>query len=186
MGGLIIAGLAALILFLFLKTKVSVSDEEIAELRAAEEAKKPSLEEEQKQANKRTLRTDKTTELLVQVMEDGSVDEIRQAMANGINIQQKLQDGQTLLMIAVKNNPNPEVVHFLLDQGIEVNAVDDNGQTALILATAFNPNPEIITTLLDSGADKTIKDKMNKIAADYISLNSSLSNTDIPALLKVD
>ena len=88
-------------------------------------------------------------------------------------------------MIAVKNNPSPEVVHFLLHEGIEVNDVDDKGQTALILAAAFNSNAEVITALLENGADKTIKDKHGKTAADYVVLNSSFFGTDVPNMLKI-
>ncbi len=195
--GLVIAGVAVVALLLFLKLNVSLSDEEIKEMKkikAEEKAKKakketeknkPVVMEEPKQPAKRVFRTDKATELLVQIMEDGSVKEIQQAMSNGINILQKLENNQNLLMIAVKNNPSTEVVHFLLDQGIEINDVDDNGQTALIMAAAFSPNPEVIKTLLDCGADKTIMDKSKKTAADYVVLNSSCFGTEVPALLKL-
>lgn len=204
MTGLVIAGIALLILIFFLKTNFSVSEEELEEVnrikaeekaqkaqkaqkaKLAKQAKKDNTaEEEPKHLAKRALRTDKATEMLVQIMEVGSVKEIRNAMKNGINILQKLEENQTLLMIAVKNNPDVNVVKFLLEQGIEINAADNNGQTALILATAFNSNPEIIKTLLENGADKTIKDKSNKIAADYVVLNSSFFGTEIPALLNV-
>ena len=198
MVGLVIAGVAVVILLVFLKLNVSLSDEELEEIKKMEAAKKAKKAEKEKEANKnkplfeeekqpakRVLRTDKATELLVQIMEDGSVKEIQQAMNNGINVLQKLENNQTLLMIAVKNNPSTEVVPFLLDQGIEINDVDDNGQSALILAAAFNPNPEVIKTLLDCGADKTIKDKSKKTAADYVVLNSSCFGTDVPALLKL-
>ncbi|MBR1945843.1 MAG: ankyrin repeat domain-containing protein [Alphaproteobacteria bacterium] len=195
--GLVIAGVAVVALLLFLKLNVSLSDEEIKEMKkikAEEKAKKakketeknkPVVMEEPKQPAKRVFRTDKATELLVQIMEDGSVKEIQQAMSNGINILQKLENNHNLLMIAVKNNPSTEVVHFLLDQGIEINDVDDNGQTALIMAAAFSPNPEVIKTLLDCGADKTIMDKSKKTAADYVVLNSSCFGTEVPALLKL-
>jgi len=186
MAGLIVAGLALVVLILFfvLKSKLSLSDEELKEFKGilSPEEERRKAEEEERQ--RRKLNLSKAANLLVQVVEDGSVAEIQQAIANGINILQKLENNQTLLMIAVKNNPSPEVVQFLLDEGIEINDVDDSGQTALILAAAFNSNPEVITTLLDNGADKTITDKSGKTAADYVALNSSFFGTDIPSLLK--
>ena len=191
MVGLVIAGIAALVLLVFLKSNFTITDDEKNAIAADDAAKQKALEEEKAAAEKerlekrRRLKMDKSTDILVQVMEDGSVSEIRRAMSNGINVLQKLENNQNLLMIAVKNNQSTEVVHFLLEQGIEINDADDNGQTALILATAFNPNPEVIKTLLDCGADKTVKDKMNKTAADYVLLNTALFGTDIGELLKV-
>ena len=203
MTGLWVACIAGGLLFLLLKFNVSVSAEELEELdeiKKAEQAEKAAKaakakkekalkdkeenpEKETEKGQRRVIR-DRATELLVQVMEDGSVAEIQQAMSNGINILQKLENDQTLLMIAVKNNPSVEVVQFLLDQGIEINAVDGNGQTALILAAMFNTNPEVILTLLNNGADKTIKVKSKTTASDYVVLNSSFFGTDIPTLLK--
>ena len=196
MTGLVIAGIALVLLIAFLKLNTSLSEEEKEELEAEkilENSKKDKkktnnsieqLLEEEEEQRRRSIRLDRATEILVQVMEDGSVAEIQQAINNGIDILQKLPGNQNLLMIAVKNNPSTEVIQFLLDQGIEVNDVDDNGQTALILASAFNSNPEVVKVLLDNGADKTIRDKSRKTAADYVVLNTSYYGTDIPALLK--
>lgn len=191
MFGLVIAGIALVVLLVFLKLDFKVTDEEKDAIATDAANKKKATKEEKEAAEKerlekrRRLKMDKATEILVQVMEDGSVQEIQRAMSNGINVLQKLENNQNLLMIAVKNNQSTDVVRFLLDQGIEINDVDDNGQTALILATAFNPNPDVIKTLLDCGADKTIKDKMKKTAFDYVPLNTSLFGTDVGPLLKI-
>ena len=191
MTGLVIAGIALVVLLVFLKMDFSITEEEINMLNADKTARKRKLEKEKADAekeredNRRRVKSDKVTEMLVQVMEVGSVQEIQKAMKNGIDILQKLESNQNLLMLAVKNNPYPEVVNFLLDQGIEINDVDDNGQTALILAATFNPNPDVVKTLLDRGADKTIKDKMKKTAADYVPMNTSFFGTDVGTWLKI-
>ena len=54
-----------------------------------------------------------------------------------------------------------------------------------MLAATFNPDPDMVRILLDNGADKTIKDKNGKTAADYCALNFDLIGTDIPELLFV-
>ena len=197
MSGLYTAAIATvlLIVFLFIKPdpkKIAELEEKVGKIELSK-PKKPSprkLPQKQKteeagERSQRSLRTDKAIELLVQVMEDGDVVEIQKAMANGINLRQKLENNTTLLMIAVKHNESPAVVRFLLSQGIEINETNDNGQTALMMAATFNPNPEIVKELLNSGADKTIKDKNGKTASDYVILNSSLFGTDVPDLLKV-
>ena len=119
MAGFIIAGIAALILVIVLKVKVSLSEEELQEIGKAKNTQK------EKERSARSLNTSRAADLLIQVLEEGTVDEIKQSMKNGINILQKLENNQTLLMIAVKNNPSVEVVQFLLNEGVEVNDVDD-------------------------------------------------------------
>ena len=140
--------------------------------------------EEPKNAHTRSI-MDKTTAMLVHLMEDCDVSEIRRAANNGINLQASLEDGQTVLMIAVKNNQDEKIIPFLREYGIDINAVDDRGQTALMLAATFNQSPEVIRALLDNGADKTIKDKIGNTAFDYVKMNVYLTNSDIPALLSV-
>lgn len=54
-----------------------------------------------------------------------------------------------------------------------------------MLAATFNPSPEITKMLLNNGADKTIKDKSGKTAADYVEMNFDLRGTEIPGLLFV-
>ena len=192
MTGFVIAGIAAVVLVAFLLIKIPKPSEEDLELifkKKAESSsglKASSLQARARNHARNTMNSNKVTDLLVQVMEDGSVSEIQKAMENGINLRQKLELNQTLLMIAVKNNPSTEVIRFLLHQGIEINDADDNGQTALMIATTFNPHPEIIMELLNNGADKTLKDKNGKTAADYIIMNSALTKTEIPDLLKIE
>ena len=202
MFGFVAAGIAFIALIILMNIKIS--PEEAAQIeaeKAKQKAKKAKKKKEearlkaQKQKEKEALPIeepkntytrsvmDKTTERLVQLMEECSVAEIRQAVNNGISLQAPLEDGQTVLMIAVKHNQDPEVIPFLRENGIDINAVDDRGQTALMLAATFNPSPEITKALLDNGADKTIKDKNGKTAADYVKMNFDLIDSDIPALL---
>ena len=63
--------------------------------------------------------------------------------------------------------------------------VKDSFEDELTDAVTFNRNPEVVKKLLELGADKTLKDKAGKVAADYIVMNGLLLNTDVPPLLKV-
>lgn len=177
MSGFITAGVAFLVLILFIKFKPTLSESEYKELKGI-----PDVEEEEESRSR--IKSNSAANLLIQVIEDGTVEEIQQTIANGIDIRQKVA-GQTLLHVAAKSNTNPDVIQFLLNQGIEINDVNEEGQSALMLAAAFNSNPDIITMLLENGADKKIKDKTNKTAEDYVILNSSFFGTDIPNQLKI-
>ena len=171
--GLVIAIIAAIVLILFLKIKPTLSEEELETLNG------------EKEDHRVRIKREGAAQLLVQSIEDGTLDEIQRVVRNGIDIRQKI-GSQTLLMIAARSNPNVEVIDYLLNQGIEINDVDDQGQTALIIAAAFSQNAAIITKLLQSGADKTIKDKAGRTAADCIALNVYVPRTEMLNLLKVD
>ena len=178
----ILIGFAAIffLIYLIIKTIMSPQHEQPQEKKT-----KPAVVKETPHASGRSMKTNRETEFLVHLMEDGNVEEIDQALKNGVNLQRPLQDGQTVLMIAVKHNQDPEIIPFLTKNGIDINAVDDKGQTALMLAATFNPSPEITKMLLNNGADKTIKDKSGKTAADYVQMNFDLIDTEIPSLLFV-
>lgn len=193
MFGFVIAAVAAVVFVLVLIFgSKPLTPDEIERLKQDKAAKIDSVQtnvvdepDEAEQEKGRRVFRDKATEMLVHLMEDGSLTEIEQAVKNGIKLNKTLEDNQTTLMIAVKNNQETAILPLLIQQGIDINAVDDNGQTALMMAVTFNRNPEVVKKLLELGADKTIKDKAGKVAADYIVMNGLLLNTDVPPLLKV-
>ena len=176
----ILIGFAAIffLIYLIIKTIMSPQHEQPQEKKT-----KPAVVKETPHASGRSMKTNRETEFLVHLMEDGNVEEIDQALKNGVNLQRPLQDGQTVLMIAVKHNQDPEIIPFLCSKGIDINAVDDKGQTALMLAALFDSNPEIVKALLKNGPDKTIRDKTGKSAADYCKMNFEFHGTKIPDLL---
>ena len=193
MFGFIIAAVAAVVFVLVLIFgSKPLTPDEIERLKQDKAAKIDSVQtnvvdepdEAEPEKGRRVFRN-KATEILVHLMEDGSLTEIEQAVKNGIKLNRTLEDNQTALMIAVKNNQETAILPLLIQQGIDINAVDDNGQTALMMAVTFNRNPEVVKKLLELGADKTLKDKAGKVAADYIVMNGLLLNTDVPPLLKV-
>jgi ankyrin repeat protein len=79
---------------------------------------------------------------------------VRAAISNGADVNQRDKDGATPLMYAARNSQNPEVITALLDAGADVNARDPKyGTTPLMFAAAANKNPEMISMLLEAGAD---------------------------------
>ncbi|KAK6317907.1 hypothetical protein J4Q44_G00111980 [Coregonus suidteri] len=70
----------------------------------------------------------------------------------------------TSLMLASRDGYS-QVINVLLSHGAEVNSQDENGYTALTVAVQYG-REEAVLKLLQLGADKTLKNKAGKSAAD--------------------
>src|SRR3954470_8657461 len=81
----------------------------------------------------------------------GDVDEIRDALRDGIPANSADSSGYTALHSALMTG-NSEAVQVLLDAGADVSAVTDNGTTCLALA-ASGKHWSMIPLLLKAGAD---------------------------------
>ena len=56
-------------------------------------------------------------------------------------------------------------VKLLLARGAKVDLVDDRGRSALMIAAGLG-HAEIVKTLIEAGADRALRDKAGKSAAD--------------------
>lgn len=90
---------------------------------------------------------------LFDLIQTGTVEEIKNMLETGINVNAIDKNGRTLLMLAVKENVNPEIIKILLEAGVDVNARGGSKMTALIYAAGSNTNPDVIKILLEAGAD---------------------------------
>jgi hypothetical protein len=79
--------------------------------------------------------------------------DVKTAVAAGVDLEVKNKDGLTALIYAASNNPNVDVVKELLAAGAQVNAVCGPGHTALIYAAYNQSNPDIVRALRDGGAE---------------------------------
>ena len=87
----------------------------------------------------------------------GSVDEIKNALENGNDVNEDLGDGMRPLMAASSMN-SIIAIKFLIYVGAHLNDQERKyGQTALMFALPRD-DPDIIELLIDSGADPFIKD----------------------------
>lgn len=79
-------------------------------------------------------------------------------LSHGASIEEKAEDGQTVLMKAASDLNIPKV-DFLLDRGADTNAIDNIGWTALMYATNTGTNHAMmIRELLRRGADPNLRD----------------------------
>jgi ankyrin repeat protein len=94
---------------------------------------------------------------LHEVVKDGTVDEVKEFINDGIDINQKNEDGMTPLMYAAKNNHRVEVIKVLLNNRANIN-IEGLSQTPLALYAAENENLDIIKTLVDAGMKTSVSD----------------------------
>ena len=87
-------------------------------------------------------------------------------LREGVDVNQKDEDGRTPFMNAVNYN-SLEIVKLLSDAVSDINVTDSEGKTALAMAVSRN-TPEVIGFLLSKGADATLKDKKGNSLAYYV------------------
>ena len=85
----------------------------------------------------------------------GDLDEVKQLLANGADINRKDNAGWTPLRMAAFYGFK-EVAEFLIASGADVNVKDIEGYTPLHMAVL---HPEIVKLLLSNGADVNSKNK---------------------------
>lgn len=93
---------------------------------------------------------------LTEAIEEMSVEEVKKAISNGVNINNKNDRGETPLIQAI-HLQDYDVVETLLEAGADVNARDCHGQTPLIVAVT-RADIEMVRILLDMEPDIHVKD----------------------------
>ena len=107
----------------------------------------------------------------------GDLDILRQLLAQEIDVNARYANDLTLLMWASGPDPSvPEaqalqVVTYLVDAGAHIDDRDARGRTALMIAAEGN-HGEIAQLLLSHGADRSLRDKAGKGAADLTTLSA--------------
>lgn len=95
---------------------------------------------------------------LIKALSDDNINRVYELISNIVNVNEKFDNGQTVLMGAAAAG-HTNVVKILLDKGADINIKDKYGHTAIIIA-AKKGHTDIVKLLLDNGADET---SLNKI-----------------------
>ena len=112
---------------------------------------------------------------------DGNVNEVKDLIEAGANVNIKNEFGTTILMEATTYDYR-EIVKMLLRAGADVNVKDVFGNTALIYA-AYIGHTEIVKMLLEGGADVNAKDRDGNTA---LMKAAEEKNTEIVKMLLED
>jgi ankyrin repeat protein len=85
----------------------------------------------------------------------GDIERVKQVIAKGTNVNERLERGTTALLLAA-NKGHLNIVKFLIDNGANLNLATDWGATPLINASAQG-HADIVRLLLHNGADTKAK-----------------------------
>ena len=91
-----------------------------------------------------------------------SLEEIKELLKKGADLEAKDKDGLTALMVAVYNG-RLEVVKYLAECGADLEAKDEEGYTALMTASEYG-QLDVVKCLVELGADFEAKDKDGQTA----------------------
>ena len=105
---------------------------------------------------------------LSDAIEAGNIDQVRQLLVDGIDINACDEAGRSPLMMAC-SYAQGECVTALLAAGAEVQAQTADGETALMGAAAAG-NLAIIEALIAAGADPLTLDKSSTTAMEYAAI----------------
>ena len=106
---------------------------------------------------------------------------IEAMILDGARVNERDNEGRTVLMLAAKYHPDPLVHYLLIQGGADINArTPDTGKTALFFAVQFNPNPdEVVPALLNYGADQHIEDVFGCKAYHYAEKNRNFKSPSV-------
>jgi len=113
---------------------------------------------------------------------NGSLEDVKELIEKGVNVNAKSDKGWTPLLMACSISSNPEKyekVKLLVENGADVNVKDEDGKTPLMKA-AIHGDADIVKLLVESGADVNAKDKKGKTALAF----ANEKNKDIAEYLK--
>eukprot|EP01116_Phalansterium_solitarium_P025734 TRINITY_DN9988_c0_g1_i1.p1 TRINITY_DN9988_c0_g1~~TRINITY_DN9988_c0_g1_i1.p1 ORF type:complete len:191 (+),score=3.41 TRINITY_DN9988_c0_g1_i1:108-680(+) len=99
---------------------------------------------------------------VMRLAESGNLEELKRALAKGLNINTRDEHSCTLLHWAAMTG-QLEICEHLVKHGVDINAVNDFNSTALHLA-ASRDRLDIARLLIEYGANKNIIDSSHKTA----------------------
>jgi len=94
---------------------------------------------------------------------NGDSGEVQKLLENGVNVNNRDQEGRTALMYAAFNG-HDKIIETLLKYETDLNLRDNNGRTALMFA-ASGSSPNSVKLLLENGAKPNIQDKVEHFTA---------------------
>jgi ankyrin repeat protein len=118
-------------------------------------------------------------EKLIKAAREGDIEEVKQLLDNGANVDARDFIGRVPLMLASANG-HVEMVRLLLEWKADVDAKDEDGDNALARA-AWGGHAEIVQLLLARGVDVHVKDKDGDTALD---LAADEGHTEVVDLLE--
>lgn len=118
----------------------------------------------------------KINNTLMQAAKNGNIDEIKQLLSLGADVNTADKYGWTPLMMATQYN-HILAAQLLLSAGAKVNAITTFGWTTLFYSA--QESVEITKLLLDAGADVNVIDQYGQIALDFAIIMNNVETTQL-------
>lgn len=123
---------------------------------------------------------------LFAVLQEGSAQDVHEALAGGADVQLRNSDSHTPLMVAAGGAADIGVLEALLGAGANIDDQAASGATALMLAAASGTPAQVIY-LLNAGADPTLKDEQGRTAAQLATTNPQVRTSGVyPRLVELE
>jgi len=115
---------------------------------------------------------------IFELVESGTVEDLRAAVRRGVDINAQDPDGNSVLMDACATQ-RYDLVPVLLHARVDLDARSRvEGRTALMWAAMYYEVPDRIIELLDAGADAAVRDNSGKSVLDYARENWRFARTE--------
>jgi ankyrin repeat protein len=101
---------------------------------------------------------------LLKAAKKGNIEAAKQALADGADVNAKVEEGWTPLHLAAENG-HKEIIELLIAKGADVNAKGRWGSTPLLLAALYG-HKEVVELLISNGADVNARDFLGMILVD--------------------
>jgi WD40 repeat protein len=118
---------------------------------------------------------------ITKIIDNDNIEELRQYLGNGGNIEERLLFSLTPLMYAIYNG-KPDTALFLIEQGADLSAKNITDYTALHYAVLYsNIEDNILLRILGKGVDVNMRDIRNEFSyqRDYNQTVLDLTITDV-------
>lgn len=94
---------------------------------------------------------------LIDLVKDGKIEEIRNALTGGEDVNQTDGEGTSVLHWAAAEADDVAVITLLIDAGADLSARDKYNMTPLHWAASQNENPNIALALIYAGAEISVR-----------------------------
>lgn len=116
-------------------------------------------------------------EELARAICESDLQRARWLMLGGVNVNDTLEEGTTVLIKAVRCYKHVEILRWLLQKGANIDASDDAGNTALMIAVVMG-SKDIVKFLLDQKANIGIRNNGGLKARKIAKLNRCVDESD--------
>jgi hypothetical protein len=117
--------------------------------------------------NKKLLKSEKKKEVsILEIVENGDLDNLKVALENGADINIKNSLGQTPLHIAAIKN-DKDIAELLINNGAKIEVKDNNGETPLFCSIRFGSS-DVFTLLASKGVDFDVVNNNGEVLSSLV------------------